>query len=206
MIKELSLSISQLLGISTTFSFLVTVCLCALWTIYFNRIKEGQKAEFQKQIETQKAEFTKELETLKAKNDKCNYITKTQFDVEFKIYQELLDILSIIINDLYSMSNLKIIDKNEELNNEKYNNLISNINNYYKCLIKNAAFINDEIYQFYSTTYNKLSNLINNSIKNYDYYYELSNIKQEIEKIVESKTSLDKKIKKYLASLKILKD
>ena len=204
--EQFAISLNQLFGWSIGTSVIVACFISALWSIYFNRIKEGQKAEFQKQIENQKSEFTKELETLKAKNDKCNYITKTQFDVEFKIYQELLDILSIIINDLYSMSNLKIINKNDELNNEKYNNLISNINNYYKCLIKNAAFINDEIYQFYSTTYNKLSNLINNSIKNYDYYYELSNIKQEVEKVVESKTSLDKKIRKYLTSLKILKD
>lgn len=204
--EQITISISEIFGWPIGISTLVAVAFGALWSIEFNRIKEGQKAEFQKQIETQKAEFSKEIEYLKAKNDKCNYITKTQFDVEFKIYQELLDILSIIINDLYSMSNLKTINKNDEPSNEKYNNLISNINNYYKCLIKNAAFINDEIYQFYSTTYNKLSNLINNSIKNYDYYYELSNIKQEIEKVVESKTSLDKKIRKYLTSLKILKD
>ena len=204
--EQITISISEIFGWSIGISTLVAVAFGALWSIGFNRIKEGQKAEIQKQIETKKAEFSKEIEYLKAKNDKCNYITKTQFDVEFKIYQELLDILSIIINDLYSMSNLKTINKNDEPSNEKYNNLISNINNYYKCLIKNAAFINDEIYQFYSTTYNKLSNLINNGIKNYDYYYELSNIKQEIEKVVESKTSLDKKIRKYLTSLKILKD
>ena len=78
MIKELSLSISQLLGISTTIAILVALCICACWSIVFNRIKEGQKAEFQKQIEG-----------LKAKQDKLNYITKTQFDAEFKIYQEL---------------------------------------------------------------------------------------------------------------------
>ena len=89
MIEQLTISIKEILGLSSVLSGLIALSVCAIWSIVFNRIKEGQKAEFQKQIETQKAEFTKELETLKAKNDKCNYITKTQFDVEFKIYQEI---------------------------------------------------------------------------------------------------------------------
>lgn len=33
--------------------------------------------------------FSRKLEILKARNEKVNYITKTQFDAEFKIYQEL---------------------------------------------------------------------------------------------------------------------
>ncbi len=87
--EQITISISEIFGWSIGISTLVAVAFGALWSIGFNRIKEGQKAEFQKQIETQKAEFSKEIEYLKAKNDKCNYITKTQFDAEFKIYQEL---------------------------------------------------------------------------------------------------------------------
>ena len=76
---QLTISINQILGVSTATSALLSILISALWALYFNRIKEGQKAEFQKQIEAQKAEFSKQLEIIKAKNEKMNYITRTQF-------------------------------------------------------------------------------------------------------------------------------
>ena len=53
--SELTLSISQIFGISSALATLIAICICALWGIWFNRIKEGQRAEFQKQIEELKA-------------------------------------------------------------------------------------------------------------------------------------------------------
>lgn len=85
----MAISVSEVFGWSIGVSALVAVAFGGLWSIGFNRIKEGQRAEFQNQIETQKAEFSKELECLKAKNDKLSYITKTQFDSEFVMYKEL---------------------------------------------------------------------------------------------------------------------
>ena len=73
--EQIAISLNQIFGWSIGISLIVACLISALWSIYFNRIKEGQKAEFQKQIEEQKSEFAKEIENLKAKNDKLNYIS-----------------------------------------------------------------------------------------------------------------------------------
>ena len=67
--EHIAISLNQIFGWSIGVSVIVACLISALWSIYFNRIKEGQKAEFQKQIEEQKSEFAKEIENLKAKNE-----------------------------------------------------------------------------------------------------------------------------------------
>lgn len=57
--------------------------------IWANVFVKQQGAKYQKDIECYKSQLSEQLELLKAKNEKVNYISKTQFDVEFKIYQEL---------------------------------------------------------------------------------------------------------------------
>ena len=52
--EQFAISLNQLFGWSIGTSVIVACLISALWSIYFNRIKEGQKAEFQKQIENQK--------------------------------------------------------------------------------------------------------------------------------------------------------
>ena len=42
---QLTISINQILGVSTATSALLSILISALWAIYFNRIKEGQKAD-----------------------------------------------------------------------------------------------------------------------------------------------------------------
>jgi len=157
MIKELSLSISQLLGISTTIAILVAICICALWTIWLNRIKEGQRAEFEKHIEKYKLDLAKELEALKTKNQNTNYITKTQFNAEFKMYQELsasIFELSLKIGQLYPKSVMNnILNANlenateDEIIKLKYNNAINNLQVYQNQLRKYAPFINKNLYK-----------------------------------------------------------
>lgn len=222
MIKELSLSISQLLGISTAISFLVAVCICALWNICFNRIKEGQKAEFQKQIEKQKSEFAKEIEDLKAKNEKINYITKTQFDAEFKMYQELsasLFDLFLKVSQLYPKSVMNdILNANlENLSEEvvtqaKYNNAINNLQIYQNQLKKYAPFIDETLF----TQLDHFRVLTNSHIV----IFKLDQIdktteadkKNEIKKDCINRTrqieddyeNIIKEIRKYLRTLKVL--
>lgn len=75
---NLVLSVMQIIGISGGTSLIIVILAGKLWEIWFNRIKEGQKAEFETQIQN-----------LKFEKEKLNYISKTQFDVEFKMYQEL---------------------------------------------------------------------------------------------------------------------
>ncbi|MBR1626938.1 MAG: hypothetical protein IJ681_07325 [Bacteroidales bacterium] len=155
MIKEFSLSIGQLLGISTTIATLIAICICAVWSIIFNRIKESQNAEFQKQIEKQKSEFSKEIETLKAKNDKLNYISKTQFDAEFKIYQELSEPIFDMFFDVLKLFPMGLDyvpeDETERKNfyEKRYNNAMDNLLVFQKKLYVYAPFIPKHIYDMF---------------------------------------------------------
>lgn len=153
--EQITISISEIFGWSIGISTLVAVAVGALWLIGFNRIKEGQKAEFQKQIETQKAEFTKELETLKAKNDKCNYITKTQFDVEFKIYQEISEPIFNMFFDVLKLFPMGLDyvpeDETERKNfyEKRYNGAMENLLIFQKKLYVYAPFIPKHIYDMF---------------------------------------------------------
>ena len=138
---ELSISISQLLGISSSIAILIALAIGALWSIYFNRIKEGQKLEFDKQ-----------LEILKSKNEKINYITKAQFDAEFKMYQELFEASFQMLPDnsrLFPMSIDRLPESKEEQDKifqERFNKANSSLVNYQNMLFKYAPFIKEENY------------------------------------------------------------
>ena len=152
MIKELSLSIGQLLGISTTIAILVAICICALWTIWLNRIKEGQRAEFEKHIEKYKLDLAKELEALKTKNQNTNYITKVQFDAEFKMYQELS---AASYNMVMEMSNLfpqnkpilKDMQSSFKNNIKIFKDSINSNLSFQDLLFKYSAFISKDLYE-----------------------------------------------------------
>ena len=149
---QLPISINQILGLSTAASALLSILISALWAIYFNRIKEGQKAEFQKQIEAQKADFSKQLEIIKAKNEKMNYITKTQFDAEFKMYQELSESSFQMLLDnsrLFPMGIDRLPESKEEQDKifqERFNKANNSLVNYQNRLFKYAPFIKEENY------------------------------------------------------------
>lgn len=151
---QLPISINQILGLSTAASALLSILISALWAIYFNRIKEGQKAEFQKQIEAQKAEFSKQLEIIKAKNEKMNYITKTQFDAEFKMYQELSETCFLMFLDnslLFPNCIDKLPDKEAEIEEYKnrYKRAKDSMLNYQNMLYKYAPFIKEDLYKLF---------------------------------------------------------
>ena len=192
--EQITLSISEVFGWSIGVSALVAVAFGGLWSIWFNRIKEGQRAEFEKQIETQKAEFLKELEILKAKNDKLNYITKTQFDAEFKMYQEILDQLyqAQLAATLLHVDNT-ILAKQE--NPEQYIlelNIKANqaINKFLRSMRRYSPFINKNICDIffklgglqleYIANNETLEKLQNNSAQNEFLYKELKFIYDEV--------------------------
>ena len=153
--KELSISISQIFGLSATMATLSSICICAIWSIVFNRIKEEQKAEFQKQIEKQKSEFTKEIEILKAKNEKLNYISKTQFEKEFKIYQELSEPIFDMFFDVLKLfpMGLDYVPEDEaerkKFYEKRYNNAMDNLLVFQKKLYIYAPFIPKHIYDMF---------------------------------------------------------
>lgn len=149
---KLALSIGELIGISGAIAFLVSACICALWTIWLNRIKEGQRAEFEKHIEKYKLDLAKELESLKTKNLNINYITKTQFDAEFKMYQELS---AASYNMVMEMSNL--FPKNKPILKDMQSSFKNNIKifkdsinsnlSFQDLLFKYSAFISKDLYE-----------------------------------------------------------
>lgn len=148
---NLSLSIKQLLGVSSAISLLISICICALWTIWLNRIKEGQRAEFEKQIEKCKADYNKEIENLKTTNEKLNYITKTQFDAEFKMYQELSDYsfqMLLNITRLFPLwdSLPKEEEEQKEIFKTRYDEALQSFALFQNALHKYAPFISKELF------------------------------------------------------------
>lgn len=139
--QELSISISQLLGVSSSIATLIAIVIGASWSIYFNRIKEGQKTEFAKQ-----------LEILKSKNEKVNYITKAQFDAEFKMYQELSEPIFNMFFDILKLFPMGVDyvpeDETERKNfyEKRYNNAMDNLLIFQKKLYIYAPFIPKHIY------------------------------------------------------------
>src|SRR5574344_1521432 len=135
--EQLTISISQILGISSGLALLISLAVSALWAIYFNRIKEGQKAEFQKQIES-----------LKAKNEKLNYITKTQFDAEFKMYQEITEKMfnATLSFDVMILDDIQLQNSNaKEFFLKSSSDALSKINEFQKCIRKHAPFIDKKM-------------------------------------------------------------
>ena len=142
--EQITLSISEVFGWSIGVSALVAVAFGGLWSIWFNRFKEGKRAEFEKQIEK-----------LKAKNDKLNYISKTQFDAEFKMYQELSEksFLMLLYNELLFPRGIDYIpedpDECQNLYKERYKTAKEALVEYQNLLYKFAPFISLDLYNMF---------------------------------------------------------
>ncbi len=143
--EQLSISLSQIFGISSAMAVLISIAIGAIWLIFFNRIKEGQKAEFQKQIEN-----------LKAKNENLNYISKTQFEAEFKIYQELSEPIFDMFFDVIKLFPEGLdyvpedIEKRKTFYEKRYNDAMDKLLIFQKKLYVYAPFIPLEIYKKYN--------------------------------------------------------
>lgn len=139
---NLALSIMQIIGISGTTSLIIVILVGKLWEIWFNRIKEGQKAEFQKQIQQIQAQY-----------DKLNYISKTQFDAEFKMYQELseacfemvLSSTALFPNYIDYLPENK--DEQKEVFSQRYQIAVAKLVAYQNLLFKYSPFISKELYE-----------------------------------------------------------
>lgn len=205
--EQITISISEVFGWSIGVSALVAISISALWAIYFNRIKEGQKAEFQKQIEE-----------LKAKNDKLNYITKTQFDAEFKMYQELS---AASYNMVMEMSNL--FPKNKPILKDMQSSFKNNIKifkdsinsnlSFQDLLFKYSAFISKDLYEqfdslrlqcknqtdmFYKVHFEKDKNKRQQFIKDSAQNWELT------PKILIMQMDIINNLRNYLQTLKVM--
>ncbi len=207
-VDQLTISLNQLFGWSTAISCFVAIGVCALWSIGFNRIKEGQKAEFQQQIENQKAEFSKQLENLKAKNEKINYITKTQFDAEFKIYQELSKIgFEAIVSLSYITKEFHLENYEEDYNSKSYITSTEKINDFAEQIFKYAPFIKEKLYDKYIGLSTKITELNKNvKIQKDGTIANKENLVKEANQIIKIHSCLVKELRIYLQSLRIIED
>lgn len=205
--EQVALSLNQLLGWSIGASFIVACLISALWSIYFNRIKEGQRAEFQKQVEE-----------LKARQGRLNYISQTQFDAEFKIYQELSESLfnSILKSYLLFPNGLdKIPTDNEERQEEyrkRYKDATEALFNFQDLVFKYAAFIKEDLYK----QFDEIRLLIQLNVN----YFPDIRLRDDVQlpvdaemdcfnrtkEISDKQDTLIKNLRDYLQSLKITED
>ena len=202
--EQITLSVSEVFGWSMGVSAIVAVCVGALWSIYFNRIKEGQKAEFQKQIEN-----------LKAKNDKLNYITKTQFDAEFKMYKELSK-STYKVKILFVDYLKRILDKSFDANFvESYKNVAIEVMDFQAILASYAPFINKNLnehfenFRMYVDTKIKFIQIesekyIKNEITEKEFMKSVCSV--QFEKIEQLHENIVNNLRTYLQSLKVQED
>lgn len=219
---QLTISINQIFGLATAISALLSILISALWAIYFNRIKEGQKAEFQKQIEIQRTDFSKQLEIIKAKNEKINYMTKTQFDAEFKMYQELSEacFLMFLDNSLLFPRGIDYLPREEEerkkVFEKRYNTARESLILYQNMLYKYAPFISVRLYKLFE----QLRELAHRQVQWYpdfvlgrlelDVIKELKDEKiacrERTKEIEDLHKKLIEELREYLQSLKVQED
>lgn len=139
---NLALSLMQIIGISGGTSLIIVILAGKLWEICFNRIKEGQKAEFETQIQN-----------LKFEKEKLNYISKAQFDAEFKMYQELSEAcFEMVLSSTALFPNyIDYLPESEEEQKEvfskRYKDTVDKLVLYQNLLFKYAPFISKELYE-----------------------------------------------------------
>lgn len=132
----------QNFGVSSATSIIISILMAGVWSVIFYF--------WQKSIDNK---YQKQLENLKAKNDKLNYITKTQFDAEFKMYQELSEanFQAILKSYLLFPTGLDSISSNkEECQKEykkRYDEAVETLVILQNLLFKYAAFIEEDLYK-----------------------------------------------------------
>lgn len=166
-------------------------------------------------------QMNKELEYIKSNLDKKSYISKTRFDKEFQIYQELcksiLDLTFTTYNLFPTGLQYEPYDDNEkeELYRNRYNKACEAFNTANMTLMSNAAFISKEIYEQFKS----LRDLCNTQIFMYPRYGDMGPRQKQVseslengahecyrrtETIANSQTELIEKIRNYLSTLEVL--
>ena len=195
-----------------------------LGKVWANRILENQKAEHQKEIEGYKSELQKELERLNALQDKALYISKTQYDNENRIYQEIWKKLykctgaSIRLYPGYE--DMPIDEKErEEYQKEKYSKYVECYNGFTAAIEEYAPFYRDDFYTafgeicrdcyeigdiFKLEEFDKKNNASYAAVRDEPMSAEDRQRTKELRKEIHTKQEeLAKKIREYLVSLQL---
>ena len=104
--------------------------------------------------------LNKDLEKHKSNLINMNYISKTQFDVEFEIYRSLTKryfTMMVSINNIFSPNYRQDISNGVDLERIKKDaiNLVEKTADAQDCLFENAAFIPKNLYEKYDTILEK---------------------------------------------------
>lgn len=170
----------------------ISALICSLWSIGFYLWQKSIDNKYQKQIEN-----------LKAKNDKLNYITKTQFDEEFSIYKDLAE------KSFNAVVSLQIvffhINNSEHTYNsvkERYNIARDNLNSFQLQIHKYYPFMKKEIFSEYDILAKEISERFA-SIKDKNENFETIETTVTEEEIWALYTDVNEQIKKYLQTIKV---
>lgn len=162
--------------------------------------------------------FDKEIEKYKSSLEGKNYITKTQFDIEFKIYRELTKSFFDMFISLYSLvspsyEGVVASPDDYETTGEIFMLTSGKVTDAQNCLHKNRAFVNESLYKKYDKIFIKAVNIfdefkqsyfnqcIETTVLNETWRKEKYKIVNQIEKELET---TDDELREYLHSLTII--
>lgn len=170
--------------------------------IWADKLMETQRKQNEKEIEKFKSELHKELELLKAKNEKMNYITKTQFDAEFKMYQELSE---ACIESFISVNNIFPIK--EKIETEQFiitaskNTLI-----YSRKTYKYAPFLKKELFEKFQKLSKIFCDVLSLAKFENKYLINIEELKELRANMHEIQADIYNELREYLQSLKVQED
>lgn len=196
-----------------------------LGKVWANRILESEKVKYSKQIEEYKAELEKSISRINAEQDKRLYISKTQYDNEYKIYQNIWEklnncVLTTIALYPGGIENVPVDEKEkEEYQMEKHKKYVQAYNEFSKAIQDNAPFYTKKFYGSFVAIRNDCSS-IGDLFFHYewDIKYNLSytlcrdekmtseerrEMMETRKRIVANKEVLQDEIREYLLSLRL---
>ncbi len=163
-IFEVAAAMLASLGGGTAILFGLSSWLGKVWA---NRILEKEKVEHNKEIEHYKSELSRELTRIGKIQDKELYISKAQYDNEYKIYQEIWGKMHECIKltkFLYAYRKndmLDYVNEEEKIIREKNDNFQNAFNEYLTVIEKYAPFYKYEFYEKFIDVRKKCSYLGN---------------------------------------------
>lgn len=123
-----------------------------LGKVWANRLLEDEKAAHNKELEEYKERLQEQLGRVEAINEKALYISKAQFDNEYKIYSEIWDkmhearVASEMLYPRYEEVPASE-DERKKYNQSKYTTYIEKYNSYTMTIEKYAPFYQESFYK-----------------------------------------------------------
>lgn len=120
--------------------------------IWANKFAEKHRVKFEKDIENYKSEINTKLNKLDKIQEKALYISKVNYDNEYKIYMEIWPKLIKCSNDVFRLyprgiEDVPIDEKELEMyKKKKYKNFCDSYNKFIDCIDKYAPFYQEEYY------------------------------------------------------------